>query len=107
MGWREEAAPWPKVLIWLGAVIASGVAGLIVIGGAYDEFLDCSNPEIHESADTALGWTVAFVASALPVAVAIWLAGGLRRTLPAVALGVAVLSLVVWRWLLVANCEWY
>jgi hypothetical protein len=101
-----EASTASKVTVWLGAVIASGIAGLIVVGVAYDEFMDCSNPEIHESANTTLGWAVALAASALPVAAAIWLAGGLRRRLSAVALVVALLSLAVWGWALNANCEW-
>lgn len=69
--------------------------------------MDCSNPEIHESANTAFGWTVAIVASALPVAVAALLAGGLRRKLPAIATAVALLGLVVWWWALDSDCEWY
>jgi hypothetical protein len=103
----DEASPALKVLVWMGVVVASGVAGLIVVGVAYDEFMDCSNPEIHQSADTAFGWVVAFAASVLPVAVAAWLSGGLRRRLPAVAIAVALLSLVAWSWVLKADCEWY
>lgn len=103
----SEASPALKVPIWLGAVAASGVVGLLLVGATYDEFMDCSNPEIHESANTSLAWTVAVLASALPVAVSIWLAGGLWRKLPALALAVALLSLGLWRWLLDAGCEWY
>ncbi|WP_421120765.1 hypothetical protein ACE2AJ_05535 [Aquihabitans daechungensis] len=101
------ASPVAEIGIWLGAVLVSGVAGLVVLGVTYDEFLDCSNPEIHESANTTLGWTIAFVASALPLAVATWLAGGLRRGLTIVALVVALLSLGFWQWVLDADCEWY
>lgn len=101
-----EVSPGAQVLLWLASVVVTGVAGLVVVGSTHDEFLDCSNPEIRESADTALGWIVAVVASALPVAVAVWLVGGVRHGLPALALGTALVSLGVWWWLLDATCEW-
>ena len=103
----DETSPLLKVLVWLGAVVASGVSGVIVVGVAYDEFMDCSNPELHQSADTAIGWMVAFAASVLPVVVAIWIAGGPRRRLSVAAFAVALLSLAVWSWVLDADCEWY
>jgi hypothetical protein len=100
-------SPRLQVLVWLASAVVAGVAGLFVVGATYREFMDCSNPELHESANTTFGWTVAVVASALPVAVATWLAGGPWRKLPALAFAIALLSLAVWWWMLDADCEWY
>ncbi len=103
----DGAPPTLPVLGWLASVVIAGGLGLLVLGATYDEFLDCSNPEIHESADTTFGWAIAVVASALPVGVACWLAGGPRRPLTALALATALVSLGIWWWLLDADCEWY
>ncbi len=96
-----------QVFVWLASAVVVGGAGFLLVGATYDEFMDCSNPEIHESANTTFGWTVAAAASALPVAVATWLAGGLRRELPALAIATAMLSMVIWWWMLDKDCEWY
>lgn len=50
--------------------------------------------------------TVAGVASALPVASAARLAGGLWHKLPAFAVATALLSLGVWFWMLDRDSEW-
>lgn len=100
-------SPVARVLVWLASVALFGCIGLVLVGTVYPEFADCSNPEIHQSANTTFGWAVAIVTAALPVAVAVWLAGGLWRRLPAVALAVALVTLVLWQWILDADCEWY
>lgn len=100
-------APTLQVAGWLASVVVAGGGGLLLLSATYQEFMDCSNPELHQSANTTLGWTVAIVASAAPVAIAVWLAGGVRRKLPAWALAVALASLAIWWWMLDADCEWY
>ena len=100
-------APALQVAGWLASVVVFGGGGLLLVSATYRELMDCSNPELHQSANTTLGWIVAIVASAAPVAVAVWLAGGVRRTLPAWALAVALASLAIWWWMLDADCEWY
>lgn len=100
-------APALQVAGWIASVVVAGGGGLLILSATYQEFMDCSNPELHQSANTTLGWTVATVASAAPVGVSVWLAGGVGRRLPALALAVALASLAIWWWILDADCEWY
>lgn len=72
----RDAEPLSQVVVWLGSVMVATIAGLMLVGATHNEFLDCSNPDAHESADTALGWTIAVLASALPVGIAVFVAGG-------------------------------
>lgn len=99
---------WVRAWLWFVTATLCGVAGVVALGSRYDEFLDCSNPEIHERASTPLGWSVAVVASIIPVAVAIWLAGRVRHRLVYLAVFAAALALTtVWPWMLDPGCEWY
>ena len=104
---RQEPM-WVRVWLWFVMAVVCGVAGVVVLGRLYDEFLDCSNPEIHERANTPLGWSVAVIASIIPVAVAIRLAGRVRHRLVLLAVAAAALALAtVWPWVLDPRCEWY
>ncbi len=72
----------------------------------YDEFLDCSNPEHHESANTPLGWSVAVLATILPLAVAALLRP-LQRRLMIAAVLVASIQIPSWVWALnPSGCDW-
>lgn len=70
------------------------------MGRIYDDFMDCSVKEIHESANTPLGWAIAGAASLVPVVVA---ASHGNRRLTVVALVVAAAELVVWWWAFTAG----
>ncbi len=92
---------------WLVAMLAFGLAGVAVIFVSYGEFLDCSIPETHESASTPLGWTIATVATGIPLLVGVAL--GLRHSpkLIGVAVLVAMTQAMVWVWALnPGGCEW-
>ncbi len=93
-------------LIWLLTTLASGLVGVAVIALRYDEFLDCSNPEHHESANTPLGWSVAVLATILPLAVAALLRP-LQRRLMIAAVLVASIQIPLWVWALnPSGCDW-
>ena len=82
------------------AVLACGAAGLFIVGRIHADFMDCSVKEIHESANTPLGWSIALAASLVPVVVA---ASHRNRRLTAAALVVAAVELVVWWWAFTAG----
>ncbi|GEM_PF-2178563 len=42
------------LVTWLVSVIALGLTGTVTIYVSYNEFLDCSIPETHQSANTPL-----------------------------------------------------
>lgn len=91
---------------WLVSLLALGFIGAVAIFVSYDEFLDCSNPETHESANTPLGWTVAVVSTGVPLLVGV--VSGLRYSIRLVgaALLVAALEALVWVWALnPSGCE--
>ena len=93
-------------LIWLLTMLASGFVGVAVIALRYDEFLDCSNPEQHESANTPLGWSVAVLATMLPLAIAALLRPRQRRLMVAAVL-VACIQIPIWVWALnPSGCDW-
>lgn len=96
-----------QFVAWFASVILFGGIGFGLLDLVYQEHMDCSNPETHESANTLLGWMVAIVSSVLPVVAAVWLARGVRRPLPVAALLLAVASMGVWKWILDVDCEWY
>ena len=89
------------------SVLALGFVGTVVIFVSYNEFLDCSIPETHESANTPLGWMTAAVATGGPLLVGVVL--GLRHSakLVGAAVLVAAAQALVWVWALnPGGCEW-
>lgn len=109
---RPAESAWPvPLLLWFGSVLLFGVIGVVLAGREYREFMDCSNPELHESANTAYGWTLALLASLVPVGTASGLAQRLTdrdgRRLMVLAAAVAAGSLLVWWWALDKDCEWH
>lgn len=92
---------------WICSVLVLGFVGTVVISVSYNEFLDCSIPETHESANTLLGWTTAAIATGVPLLVGLVL--GLRHSakLVSAAVLVAVAQAVVWVWALnPGGCDW-
>ena len=92
---------------WMCSVLAFGLAGIVVIFFSYNEFLDCSIPETHESANTPFGWTTAAIATGVPLLVGIVL--GLRHStkLVGAAVLVAAVQASVWVWALnPGGCDW-
>ena len=95
------------VVSWLVSVLVLGVIGVAVIFVSFNEFLDCSVPETHESANTPLGWTTAAVATGVPLLIGVVL--GLRhsRTLVVLAVLIALVQAVIWVWALnPGGCDW-
>lgn len=92
---------------WLVSVLACGFVGTVIIFVSYNEFLDCSVPETHESANTPLGWTTAAVATGVPLIVGVVLGVRHSRRLVGTALVLAAVQAVVWVWALnPGGCEW-
>lgn len=93
---------------WLISVLALGFVGAAIIFVSYNEFLDCSIPETHQSASTPLGWTTAAVATGVPLLVGVVLGLRYSRALVGVALLVAVVEATIWVWALngPGNCEY-
>lgn len=92
---------------WMCSVLVLGFVGTVVIFVSYNEFLDCSIPETHESANTLLGWTTAAIVTGVPLLIGVVL--GLRRSakLVSAAVLVAAAQALVWVWALnPAGCDW-
>lgn len=85
---------------WLLAVFACGALATAVVFLSHQEFLDCSNPVTHESADTPLGWSMAGLATLVPLGIGISLAVRHSVRLLVMAVVVAVVQAVVWSWAL-------
>lgn len=87
-------------------MLASGFVAMAVISLRYDQFLDCSNPEQHQSANTPLGWSVAVVATTLPLVIAALLKPR-QRLLVVTAVLVACVQIPLWVWALnPGGCDW-
>jgi len=82
------------------------LVGTVIIFVSYNEFLDCSMPETHQSANTPLGWTTAAVATGVPLLVGVVLGQRHSLRLVGAAVLVAVVQAVVWVWALnPGGCE--
>ncbi len=92
---------------WLASLLTFGLAGSIVVALTHDEFLDCSNPQTHESANTPLGWSMAVMATVIPAIVGVTIGLAASRRLIGVSIAVAALQAVIWTWALTptGNCE--
>lgn len=88
------------------SVLAFGFVGTVIIFVSYNEFLDCSIPETHESANTPLGWSTAAVATGVPLLVGVVLGLRQSRRIVGTAVLVALVEAVVWVWALnPGGCE--
>jgi hypothetical protein len=92
---------------WMCSALVLGLIGTVVMFVSYNEFLDCSIPETHESANTLLGWTTAAIATGVPLLLGVVL--GLRHSAKLVGAAVLVAAgqALVWVWALnPGGCEW-
>lgn len=89
-----------SIVIWLVSMLTLGFVGAVVVALSHTEFLDCSVPETHESANTPLGWSMALMATVIPLVIGVTLGVRHVRWLIAVAIAVAGVQAVVWLWAL-------
>jgi len=82
---------------WVALVIGLGFSALLIIEVTHYATLDICDP-FHEPPTTILGFTVAILATAVPVAFGIWSRIG---TLIKVASGIAVVECLFWWWFFV------
>lgn len=89
-----------SIAIWLVSMLTFGFLGAVVVALTHTEFLDCSIAETHESANTPLGWSMALMATVIPLIIGATLGARHVRWLIAVAIAVAGIETVVWVWAL-------
>ena len=93
-------SPEKPFAVWLISMLTLGVLGAVVVAFSHTEFLDCSVPETHESANTPLGWSMALLATVVPLIIGVTLGVRHSRRLIGLALAVAGVQSVIWLWVL-------
>lgn len=88
------------VTVWLISMLTLGALGAVVVALSHTEFLDCSIPETHESANTPLGWSMALLATVVPLIIGVVLGARHSRRLVGLAIAVAGIQAVIWLWVL-------
>jgi len=88
------------IAVWLISMLTLGVLGAVAVALSHTEFLDCSIPETHESANTPLGWSMALLATVAPLLIGVVLGARHSRWLVGLAIAVAGVQAVIWLWVL-------
>ncbi len=86
--------------LWLISMLTLGVLGAVVVTAAHSQLLDCSVPETHESGNTPLGWSMALLATVVPLVIGVALGVRYSRRLIGLAIAVAGVQSVIWIWAL-------
>ena len=86
--------------VWLISMLTLGVLGAVVVTASHTELLDCSVPETHESGNTPLGWSMALLATVVPLLIGVALGVRYSRRLIGLAIAVAGIQSVIWIWAL-------
>ena len=91
--------------VWLISILTLGVVGAVVVTASHTEFLDCSVPETFESANTPLGWSMALLATVVPLIIGVTLGVRHSRRLIGLAIAVAGIQSVIWIWALTTPAD--
>lgn len=91
--------------VWLISILTLGVVGAVVVTASHTEFLDCSVPETFESANTPLGWSMALLATVVPLIIGVTLGVQHSRRLIVLAIAVAGIQSVIWIWALTTPAD--
>ena len=93
------------IAVWLISMLTLGVLGAVVATASHTEFLDCSVPETFESANTPLGWSMALLATVVPLIIGVILGVRHSRRLIGLAIAVAGVQSVIWIWVLTTPAD--